>query len=168
MYLPLPLRKAVLAAHVATSVGWFGAVLAYLVLDLVATFGADLQLVRSAFMAMALIVVYGIVPMALASLLIGVSLALGTPWGLFRHYWVVVKLLLTLFATAILLLETRAIRTMAAVATSADPRDLPGSLPHSVGGALVLLAILVLAIYKPSGVTPYGWRKRQEQRQSHR
>ncbi|PLP55694.1 DUF2269 domain-containing protein [Mesorhizobium loti] len=167
MVLTQRLRKAVLAAHVASSVGWMGAVLAYLVLDLVATFGQDIATVRAAFMAMALIVLYGIVPLALAAVLIGAILALGTPWGLFRHYWVLVKLLLTLFATTILLLETRAIGAMAAVAaTGADPRDLPGSLPHSVGGALVLLTTLVLAIYKPAGLTRYGWRKQQAQRRS--
>lgn len=167
MLLTPRLRKAVLAVHVATSVGWMGAVLAYLVLDLVATFGQDVPTVRAAFMGMALIVLYGIVPLALAAVLVGIVFALGTPWGLFRHYWVLVKLLLTLFATTILLLETRAIRAMAAMAaTGADPRDLPGSLPHSIGGALVLLTILVLAIYKPTGVTRYGWRKQQAQRQS--
>lgn len=162
MLLTPSLRKAVLTAHVASSVGWIGAVLAYLVLDLVATFGQDVPTVRAAFMGMELIVLYGIVPLALAAVLIGVVVALGTSWGLFRHYWVLVKLLLTLFATTILLLETRAIGTMAAVAaTGADPRDLPGSLPHSIGGALVLLTILILAIYKPAGMTRYGWRRRQ-------
>lgn len=161
MLLTPRLRKAVLAAHIASSVGWMGAVLAYLVLDLVATFGQDIPTVRAAFMAMALIILYGIVPLALAAVLNGVVLALGTPWGLFRHYWVLVKLVLTLFATTILLLETRAIDAMAAVAaTGADARDLPGSLPHSIGGALVLLAILILAIYKPAGLTRYGWRRR--------
>lgn len=166
MLLTSRLRKAVLAAHVASSVGWLGAVLAYLVLDLVATFGQDIPTVRAAFTAMALIVLYGIVPLALTAVLIGIVLALGTPWGLFRHYWALVKLLLTLFATSILLLETRAINTMAAVAAmGADPRDLPGSLPHSIGGALVLLAVLILAIYKPAGMTRHGWRKQQAQRQ---
>lgn len=156
-------RKAMLVAHVATSVGWLGAVLAYLVLDLVATFGQDTTIMRAAFLAMALIVVYSVVPLALATVLTGTVTALGTPWGLFRHYWVLVKLLLTLFATIILLLETRAIRTMAIVAGSgADPRELPGSLPHSIGGAVVLLTILVLAIYKPPGMTRHGWRKQQQ------
>jgi hypothetical protein len=153
-------RKALLAAHVASSVGWFGAVLAYLVLDLAATFGQNIANVRAGFTAMALILLYGIVPLALATVLIAVLLALGTAWGLYRHYWVLIKLLLTLFATTILLLETRAINTMAIIAgTGADPRELPGSLPHSIGGALVLLTILILAIYKPIGLTRHGWRK---------
>ena len=152
-------RKALLTTHIVSSVGWVGAILAYLVLDLVATFGQDIGMVQAAFVAMGLIVLYCIVPLALASVLVGVLQALVTPWGLFRHYWVIGKLLLTLFATVVLLVETQAINTMAAIATAgADPRQLPGSLPHSIGGALVLLAILVLAIYKPKGLTRYGWR----------
>ncbi|MGH2688934.1 MAG: hypothetical protein ACRDKW_09025, partial [Actinomycetota bacterium] len=35
---------------------------------------------------------------------------------------------------------------------------------HSVGGTVVLLVILVLNVYKPRGMTRYGWRKQHEQR----
>ncbi len=165
MTLSPPLRKLVLTTHVITSVGWLGAVLAYLVLDLTATLGDDPQAVRAAFIAMRITVVYSIVPLAIASVLVGIINALGTPWGLFRHYWVMVKLLLTLFATAILLLETQSISYMAEVAKNgAALRTLPGSLPHSIGGLVVLVTVTILAIYKPPGVTPYGWRRQQEQR----
>jgi hypothetical protein len=154
------LRKFVLTAHVTSSVGWLGAVVAYLVLDVTAVTSQDVQVVRAAYLAMELTALYAVVPLAFASVLIGVVNALGTPWGLFRHYWVLVKLLLTVFATVILLLETQAISYMAGVAASgADPRELPGSLFHSGGGLLVLLATTTLAVYKPRGMTRYGWRK---------
>jgi hypothetical protein len=105
-----------------------------------------------------------IVPLALASVCIGIINALGTPWGLFRHYWVVLKLLLTSFATLVLLSETREIRRLAEdAALLADPRDLPGTLFHSGGGLLVLGVITTLATYKPRGLTRYGWRKQNEQ-----
>jgi len=78
---------------------------------------------------------------------------------------VVVKLLLTLFATTILLLEVPTVRYVAEKAASAtDPRGLPGTLPHSIGGAVILLIVIVLSVYKPRGITPYGWRKEREQR----
>jgi hypothetical protein len=169
MSLPPGLRKVVLTAHVATSVGWLGAVVAYLALDVAAVTSADVPTVRGAYLAMGVIVWYVIVPLALASVLIGIVNALGTPWGLFRHYWVLVKLLFTVVATLVLLVETRTIDTLADLAASAaDPRGLPGSLPHSVGGLVVLLTTTVLSVYKPSGVTPYGWRKQQEQRRQAR
>ncbi|MGH4014212.1 MAG: DUF2269 domain-containing protein [Pseudonocardiaceae bacterium] len=165
MTIPPRLRKAVLTAHVVSSVGWLGAVVAYIALDVTAVTSQDVQLVRAAYLAMELTVCSVIVPLALASVLIGVVNALGTPWGLFRHYWVLMKLLLTLFATTVLLLETQTISYLAEVAASgADPRELPGSLGHSIGGLVVLLITTILSVYKPRGLTRYGWGKQHAQR----
>lgn len=159
------LRKLVLIAHITTSVGWLGAVIAYLALDITAATSQDVPTVRAMYVAMGLIVTYAIVPLALASVLVGLVNALGTPWGLIRHYWVLVKLLLTLVATVVLLIEAQTVRAMAALAvTGADPRTLGGTLAHSVGGSVILVIILTLSIYKPRGVTRYGWRKQQAQR----
>lgn len=157
------LRKVVLTAHVTTSVGWLGAVVAYIALDVAAVAGQDLQQVRGAYLGMELIAQFVIVPLALASVLIGIVNALGTSWGLFRHYWVLVKLLLTAFATTILLLEMQVIGDLAQAAAAADPRGLPGTLPHSVGGMVVLMIIAMLSIFKPRGMTRYGQRRRHEQ-----
>jgi hypothetical protein len=118
---------------------------------------------------MELVASWTIVPLALAALLSGLVMALGTKWGLFRHWWVLISFLLTLFATLVLLNETRVIAASAAIA--ADPStpmerllDLPPTLPHSIGGLLVLLGVQVLNVYKPAGLTRYGWRKQQEER----
>ena len=159
------LRKFTLAVHITLSVGWIGAVAAYIALDVAAATGQDAQTLRAAYLAMDLIARYAIVPLAVAALLTGIIISVGTKWGLFRHYWVVVKLLLTVFATIILLLETRTISHMADVAASgADPRELPGSLFHSGGGLLVLIVAATLAVYKPRGMTRYGWRRQHEER----
>jgi hypothetical protein len=161
------LRKLVLTLHVATSVGWIGALAAYLVLDVTATSGEDVATVRAAYGAMEMVARYAIVPLAFASLVIGVLNALGTGWGLFRHYWVVVSLALTVLATAVLMSEIRTVAYLAETAAGiADPRTLPGTLVHSVGGLLVLLAVMTLSIYKPRGLTRYGWRKQQQARQT--
>ena len=167
--MPPRLRKAVLTTHVMTSVGWLGAVLAYVALDVTAVTSTDVDRARAAHLAMDMTVTYAIVPLALAAVIIGIVNALGTSWGLFRHYWVLVKLLLTLVATTVLLLEAQTVRTLAEAAGSgADPRDLPGTLPHSIGGLVVLLAVTVLSIYKPKGLTRYGWRKQQGERRARR
>lgn len=160
MVMPPRARKLTLVAHITTSVGWLGAVAAYLALDVVAATGEDPGEVRGAYLAMNLTVRYVILPLALASVLIGIINALGTPWGLIRHYWVVVKLGLTLVATTILLFEARTVADLADLAaTDADPRGLPGTLVHSVGGLIVLFIITVLSVVKPRGLTPHGWRK---------
>lgn len=160
------LRKLILTTHISTSVGWLGAVVAYIPLDVIAATSENVQLVRAAYLGMELTIWFAIVPLALASVLVGIVNSLSTPWGLFRHYWVLVKLLLTIFITIILLLEAQAISYMAEMAAggATDPRELPGSLFHSIGALLFLLAIAVLSVYRPRGLTRYGWRKQQEQR----
>jgi hypothetical protein len=161
------LRKFVLTAHVTSSVGWLGAVVAYLALAVAALTTQDTQTVRAAWIGMELTGWFVIVPFALASLLIGLVQSLSTPWGLFRHYWVLVKLLLTVFATIILLLHMPTVSYFAGVATETDSANLGGlrgELIHAGGGLLVLLVTTTLSVYKPRGMTPYGWRKQREQR----
>ena len=162
-------RKLVLAVHIAISVGWFGALLAYTALDVAVAGNPDAQTLRAAYLAMALIAGNVIVPLAIGSLVTGIAISLGTKWGLFRHYWVVISLLLTVVATVVLVVEMATINQFAAVANDLSAsteqlRALGTTLPHSVGGMIVLLVVLVLNIYKPKGMTRYGWR--QELRRS--
>lgn len=162
-------RKFALAVHLTLSIGWIGAVAAYMALDFAAATSQDAQTLRTAYLGMDLIARSVIVPLAFASLLTGLIVSLGTKWGLFRHYWVLISLLLTIFATVVLLIETRTIRYFAEIAsaptaTTDDLRALGSTLGHSIGGTVVLLVILVLNIFKPQGMTRYGWRKQQEQR----
>ncbi len=108
-----------------------------------------------------------IVPLAFAALLTGLIQSLATAWGLFQHYWVVVKLLLTTFATTILLIKMALISEAARLASETIlPRaDLHAAglqlAVHAAGGLSVLFLPMVLSIYKPQGRTRYGWRKQQ-------
>jgi hypothetical protein len=163
------LRKFALTMHITFSVGWIGAVAAYIALDVTTVTSQDVQTVRAAYLAMALTARYVIVPLAIASLLTGLLMSLGTRWGLFRHYWVLISLLLTVMATAVLLVETRTINHLAGIAANPatsgnDLRGLESTLVHSVGGMVVLLVVMWLNVYKPRGLTFYGWRKQQEER----
>lgn len=161
------LRKFVLAVHLTFSVGWIGAVVAYLALGVSAVTSQDAQTVRAAWIAMELTGWFVIVPLALAALLTGLVMSLGTPWGLFRHYWVLITLVLTILSTAVLLLHMPTVSSLAGVAREADGADLVGlggDLLHAGGGLLVLLVITVLNVYKPQGMTPYGRRKQHERR----
>src|SRR6267154_5014253 len=97
------LRNFVLFAHITSSVGWFGAVVPYLALTIAGLTSHDGQVVRAAYLSMDLIGWFVIVPFSLAALLTGLVQSLGTPWGLFRHWWIVAKLVLTIFAVVILL-----------------------------------------------------------------
>ena len=164
------LRKFALTAHITSSVGLLGVVACFLALAVAGLTGEDARMVRAAYLAMELTARFVIVPLAVASLLTGVVQSLGTPWGLFRHYWVLVKLLLTVFATTVLLLKMELIGYVAGVAaettlSSADLRAARTELvSHASGGLLVLLIPMALSVYKPRGMTRYGWRKQQEER----
>jgi SNF family Na+-dependent transporter len=160
------LRKFALTAHLAVSIGWIGAVAAYLTLDVTVATSEDPQSLRAAWIGMGAITSRAIVPLAVASLLTGLVMSLGTKWGLFRHWWVLISFLLTTFATIVLLSETGHISHAAAVAvdpTTSDEalRALPNTLLHSIGGMVVLLVVQVLNMYKPRGLTRYGWRRQQ-------
>jgi hypothetical protein len=162
------LRKLALAAHLTFSVGWLGAVVAYLALGIAAVTVQDAQTIRAAWVAMELTGWSVIVPLALASNLTGLVMALGTPWGLFRHYWVLISILLTVAITVLLLQHMPDVSSLAQMARTANDAALAGGLGgdlfHAGSGLLVLLVITVLNVYKPQGMTPYGWRKQEEER----
>jgi hypothetical protein len=159
------LRKFALTAHVASSVGWFGAVVVFLGLSVIGMTSEDADAVRGAYLVMEPAARSVLVPLAFASLLTGIIQSLVTTWGLFRHYWVVFKFLISIFATVVLLIYLGTFRHMAGVAADAtiDLAAVRNSSPalHAVLALLVLLVAIVLAVYKPRGLTPYGQRKQR-------
>ena len=160
------LRKFALTIHLTCSVGWIGAALAYVALGTLASTSSEPQDIRAAWIAMELMGWYVIVPLAASALLTGLVISLGTPWGLFRHYWVMISFGLTVFATAVLVLHMPTVTHGANLARASDVNleALGGDLFHSGLGLAVLIVVTVLNVYKPRGVTPYGWRKQQEER----
>ena len=168
------LRKLTITAHVTFSVGWLGAVVAFLVLSIAGLTSQDAEVVRGAYLSMNLISRFVIIPMCFAALGTGLLQALGTPWGLFRYYWILLKFGLAIFATFALLVhqfgvtEEAAKRVSGAAAETLFRPDL-GPLKTELVRApsLAILLLLVAAsvgVYKPWGLTRYGRRKQQERR----
>jgi len=166
----LNLRKFALTVHITSSVGWLGAVVAYLALASVGLTTSDAEMARASYLSMEVIGWFVIVPFSLATLLAGLVESLGTPWGLFRYWWVLVKFLLTTGATIVLLRHMPIVSRMSGLAremtmSAVDHRTLRTQLVvHAAAGLLVLLAATVLSVYKPWGMTPYGLRQRYEAR----
>ena len=148
--------------HVIFSVGWLGAVVAYLPLAMAGLTSTDSETVRSAYMAMERIGWLVIVPLSLGSLLSGLVQSIGTEWGLLRHYWIIAKLVLTVISTIILFLHMPVVSRMAAMASATTlPIAAPGMLRtqllmHAAAGLLVLAVIVALSIFKPWGRTRLG------------
>lgn len=160
-------RKLSVTIHIATSIGWFGAVAVFLALAVTGLTHPDEQRVRAAYLAMQIATRAVIVPLAFGTLATGLIVALGTRWGLLQHYWIVAKLAITIVATAVLLLHTHPVEQMAHAAAgpipmAAEMRPLRVQLVVNAGAALLaLLTAAALAVYKPRGMTAYG---RQKQR----
>ncbi len=154
------LRKFALTAHVASSVGWLGAVAAFLALAVVGLTSQDAQTVRGAYLVMEPAAWLVLVPLAFASLLTGLVSSLGSTWGLFRHYWVLFRLLINVFATIVLPIYMETFSFMAGVAAgpNADLGVVRNASPrlHATLALLVLLVAAVLAVYKPQGMTRTG------------
>lgn len=162
------LRLAGLTLHVLASVGWTGAVVVYLALAVAGVTSDDEVLVRGAYAAMGWADSAVLVPLALASLVSGVVQGLATRRGLLLHWWVVVKLVLTVLATAVLLAYTRTLGALAeAASTGAPVAELRSAsvVLHSGAALAVLVVTTLLATYKPRGVTRRGWRRQQQARQ---
>jgi hypothetical protein len=162
MKMPPRWRKAALTLHIVSSAGMLGAVAAFLALAIGGLVANSEPIVRAAFIAMDWTARLVIVPLGFAALLTGLIQALGTRWGLFRHYWVLAKLLITAFALTVLLMKIELIGYGARLALEkvllrAELRAVGMELTiHAAGGLLVLLLPAILSVYKPAGLTPWA------------
>lgn len=156
-------RRFLLLVHIATSVGLIGAVAGFLVLAVAGLGGSAAGL--TVYPAMDVMTQNLIVPLAVVTLTLGTLQSLVTPWGLIRHYWILIKLILTVLAVVVLWLQLVNIRLLA----SLPPEALLAAewattkfsmVLHSGGGLVVLLGATMLSVYKPAGLTRYGWNRR--------
>lgn len=167
MTVPPRVRRPLLAVHLACSIGWIGAVCAYLALAFAVPPARDPEVVRAAWLGMELVGWYALVPLAVGSLVTGILMGAVTRWGLLRHYWVVISLVGTTLLTAVLIFHMPDVSAQADVARVATDEHLLGmgsDITHAVIGLVLLVGILVLNIYKPKGLTRYGWRKERAER----
>jgi len=163
------LRKLVLTTHVVVSVGWLGAAACVLALGITGLASENARTASAAYLGTEVIWRFVIIPLSLAALVTGLIQALSTQWGLFRHYWVLAKFLLTSGAVILLLLHTSSLLpALVAAATDASSGAHSsgahhGGMPPRVhlvvaagGTLLLLLATTTLSIYKPWGKTRRG------------
>jgi hypothetical protein len=154
MLLSQPWRNLLLGGHIAATVSVLGADLALLTLVASGLFGSE---PRTIYPAAQLIGATVVAPLAVASLGTGVLLGLLTGWGLFRYWWVTIKLAITALLTAavlIVLLPSLGRAADAAVAVGPSIDSQPVLLAAPALASTLLLVALFLAVVKP------GWRLR--------
>ncbi len=141
------MRRLNLLLHVTSSAGWWGAVLAFLLLAMAGIDG------NAATTCHALVLTgWGaIVPLAALSSLTGLIQSLGGAWGLLRHWWVVFKIVITLPCSALLVLHLWMLDGCRA--------GIAAQMRFDAALALIVLMVpLALSVYKPKGVTPWATR----------
>ncbi|WAZ26125.1 DUF2269 domain-containing protein [Streptomyces cinnabarinus] len=162
MKLSRPARRATLAVHVIASAAWLGLSLGLLALGSTAAGTGSPVTVEASVRAMKLFADWLLLPIAFLTLLSGLLLSLGTPWGLARHRWVWTKFWLTLATTTATVFALRPGVNSAVTAVAAG-----GPLPDSgdvLFGPIVSLTayvfMTVISVLKPWGLTRRGRRLR--------
>ena len=159
------LRKLLLAMHITASVGWVGAIVCYIAVNVAALTSSNQTVVRGSYLLLEPMLTYAITPLAVVALISGIVLALATPWGLWRHRWVVSSLWLTLLALVLLVAHINgddiAELTIIANDTSVPAASDLADLPNAIGGLILVSVVLVLNVYKPRGLTRRGKRWRE-------
>lgn len=152
-------RRTLRAVHVVLSGAWLGLCVAMI------TLGAGAMLTDDPAFALASHTMAGRLALAIpvcavGSILTGVALSVATPWGLVRHWWIVVKIVLAFatIATAIGLGGTwreQAVARLGADAVDGAAAGLPGWLVvgSSVAHLVMLAAATVISVEKPWGRT---------------
>lgn len=160
-----PARRATLIVHVAASAGWLGLTLGLLALGITATTTGSAVTVEASVRAMKLFADWLLLPVAFLTLLSGLLLSLGTPWGLARHRWVCTKFWLTLATTTATAFALRpGVNSAVAAVTAGGP--LPDTGDVLFGPVVSLSAYVfmtVISVLKPWGPTRRGRRLRAQE-----
>jgi uncharacterized membrane protein len=151
------LRKTVLLVHIVGGGTWFGLDVAMAVLVFTAIATPDPATRAHALQSLALIAVWPMLTAALASLITGVLLGLGSRYGLVRYWWVAIKLVLNLTLTALIVFSLRGeINEIAGVGrllAAGQPADWDYAdmlFPPIVSPTALTIAF-ILSIFKPWG-----------------
>ena len=157
-------RKLVLTLHVITSVGWLGAAIAMTILLVAGLVTRNPALRHSAFTFMHVYDLAVMIPLGYLALITGVLLSVGTNWGLLKHWWIVVKLVLTVAVLVFAGVFTSGWVLEAVAITARDPMaDLDMLAVQLVANVaafnIVFWMNTTISVFKPWGPTPSGERK---------
>ena len=165
-------RKVVLLLHVISAVGWLGLHIGNITFAITGLTTGDPRTQQTAFRAVDMIGGMLLIPISLLAFTTGVVLALGTRWGLVRHWWVLTKFVLTLIPVILIPLSLLpGYRELAGLVNAAPPDEVVevGNLGISLIAAAIVstsmyLTSVTLSIFKPWGRTKWGRRPAERAR----
>lgn len=160
------LRKSALIAHIISAHCWHVATAGFLALSIAGLTSQDEGLVRRAYLAMDAIGCYAFVPLCVACLVTGVVVSLGTPWGLIRYNWALLKLLINIILAIILFMHMQTLSHLghlaASTTVSIDNLRNPSPILVATATLLGLLVSTILSMSKPPSMSQYRQHEQQE------
>jgi hypothetical protein len=150
--------KTMLVLHVLTSVGWFGLAVAIVFFWITAKATADEGLAHALYLTIAQLP-WLTVPAGLAAIVTGGLLGLGTRYGLVKHWWVIIKILIA----AIVVITDGTLTGELAHAAAVNHTSEPVLYGSSTAHVIVLVLASVLSVFKPPGRTPWWSRRSSSQ-----
>ncbi|MBE1530268.1 hypothetical protein [Actinomadura algeriensis] len=152
-------RRVWLTLHVGVSVGWLGLAVAMATLAVAGATAEQHAVRHGAYVLMHVFDLAIVIPSVALAIITGLVVSLGTKWGLVRHWWVLLKFVISLVIPVIATVQSGWIERLEH--RTADPAGDPGDLGLVlVGCMLVYTALLwtavVLSVVKPGGRTPWA------------
>jgi hypothetical protein len=164
MRLKISQRSWLLSLHIATGGLWFGTALCSVALALSILLLKPGEAIHGINLARNVLGQYIIIPAAVFSVITGVLLCGFTNWGFFKHYWVMVKQLVTLVLIMLgsvwlgpMTKEMTALSEAGRSQVLQNPDYLTLQTTATLVGALQTLALLTVIIV--STLKPWGKRR---------
>lgn len=158
-------KKALVTTHVVFSGSWLGVGVVMVSLTVLGLRSDDAATVRVSYELLELFDMTILPWSSIGAILSGIAVSLTGKWGLVRHYWIVVKLMIAvaIIASAFGFLHRWAVsaaeRSALLAATDGDVviGDLGVWLVTGFGTAVFFVAVaMVLSVYKPWGKTRFA------------
>jgi uncharacterized membrane protein len=144
--LPPSVRRAVLTTHIIASVALLGDCAALLAINIRAATTSDPALAASSYELLSMFTAVFGIPLSMVSLATGLVLGFGTKWGVLRHRWVTVKLLVIL---SVILVGAFVMGPATETMRSGDGGTEPLLIVASAYDVLALSLATGLSVYKP-------------------
>jgi uncharacterized membrane protein len=154
-------KRWLVSAHILSMVVWFGTTVCFLILMIIATQTSDSRTLHIIYTLVETLDVSLIWPSSLASVTTGALIAILTPWGLFRFYWIVLKEVLSLLSIILGMIGLHPWLLYALTVTSAKEGSLVQAASLVVNQQkqfagiifqlIALTLMVVISLFKPWG-----------------
>lgn len=164
-------RKATVLLHILCGIGWMGADIVLMILLSTGLTTDDGAVAAASYRAVSVFVPVAVPVFSLGVLGTGLLLGWGTKWGILRHWWVMVKLALSVVMVVLVFVAlvpgVNDLEEPDAALSAEAVRDSLGAAPTDmffppVVSFLMLGIAAVLSVSKPWRRTPWGRPSRLE------